>query len=251
MKYTTYFLGLLFTVPFYIFAAEPSVVSFEVVASSNLESTPEETPIPFLWTTISSAGVNLRISCNEHISATITTESASSIPKCATLAFTNALPANGAATILFVNNSTAPESITVTLVPMRTNGDFDATHGKELTFRVLPNSTSVNASETPSQFSSITPKSLTEAPTEVPVFKKTFAKNLARGSQGDDVVALQEFLKQDPAIYPEGIVIGIFGPATERAVKRLQVKYQIANVGVPGYGNVGPKTRALINSLNK
>jgi len=62
---------------------------------------------------------------------------------------------------------------------------------------------------------------------------------------------LQEFLAKDSAVYPEAVISGYFGPATERAVKRLQVKYSIANAGTAGYGAVGPKTRVLLNSLNK
>lgn len=250
MKYTTFILGLLFLVPLYAFAADPSVDSFTAIASPNLERTPEGTPIPISWTTKASAGANFRLSCNEHIVTTIATDSASSTPKCATLAFVGSLPANGAATILFRNNSFAAESITVTLVPARTEGGFDTAHGEELVFRILPKGISVDVPENAVQPQNITPKSLTDTHV-VLAQKKTFTKNLARGSQGPDVRTLQEFLKKDSAVYPEGIVNGTFGPATERAVKRLQVKYKIANSWTPGYGNVGPKTRELLNSLNQ
>ena len=77
-----------------------------------------------------------------------------------------------------------------------------------------------------------------------------FIHFLKRGSQGNDVSALQKFLKKDYTIYPEGIVNGNFGPATERAIKRFQKKYGIAASGVVGYGTVGPNTRAKLNSLS-
>ncbi len=71
-------------------------------------------------------------------------------------------------------------------------------------------------------------------------------KDLSRGSEGSDVTILQKFLAQDKAIYPEGVVNGTFGPATERAVKRFQAKHGISQVG-----RVGPATRAKIAEVSK
>lgn len=75
---------------------------------------------------------------------------------------------------------------------------------------------------------------------------------LNKGDSGDDVVNLQIFLAQDPAIYPEGSVVGQYGPATERAVQRFQKKYGIVSSGTPvstGYGSVGSRTLALLQKL--
>ena len=63
------------------------------------------------------------------------------------------------------------------------------------------------------------------------------------------VVSLQKFLSQDPALYGEGIASGYFGSLTESAVKRFQERYGIAKGGDAGFGFVGPKTRAKLNSL--
>jgi len=41
------------------------------------------------------------------------------------------------------------------------------------------------------------------------------------GKQGE-VLALQIMLAKEPEIYPEGVMSGTFGPATERALKKLQ-----------------------------
>ena len=84
------------------------------------------------------------------------------------------------------------------------------------------------------------------SPTPTPALPAGAAitKTLLRGSQNDEVSTLQAFLAQDPAIYPEGLVTGYFGPATERAVKRFQEKYGIDPIGI-----VGPKTRAKLNEL--
>jgi len=69
-------------------------------------------------------------------------------------------------------------------------------------------------------------------------------KQLRVGMTGDDVKILQEFLATDPDIYPEGLISGYFGPMTERAVKKLQKRMCLDQVG-----NVGPKTMWRINEL--
>lgn len=75
-------------------------------------------------------------------------------------------------------------------------------------------------------------------------------RTLSPGSEGDDVKALQQILGRDPAIYPEGKVTNRYGPATTRAVKRFQKKYNIATDGNLGFGIVGPKTCQMIISLS-
>lgn len=75
-------------------------------------------------------------------------------------------------------------------------------------------------------------------------------RGLVRGARGDDVKALQIFLSADKELYPEGDATGFFGPATQRAVGRFQVKYGIANPGDSGYGDVGPKTRAQLKAMS-
>jgi peptidoglycan hydrolase-like protein with peptidoglycan-binding domain len=48
------------------------------------------------------------------------------------------------------------------------------------------------------------------------------SSTLTIGSSGAQVSALQQFLAADPAIYPEGLVTGYFGPLTQAAVMRYQ-----------------------------
>lgn len=67
---------------------------------------------------------------------------------------------------------------------------------------------------------------------------------LIEGMQNEQVTALQKILARYPDVYPEGLVTGYFGPATERAVMRFQ-----KNNGLEQVGYVGPKTRVLLNSL--
>jgi len=80
----------------------------------------------------------------------------------------------------------------------------------------------------------------------------TLTRTLQRGTSGSDVTSLQAFLAGDSRIYPEGTISGYFGPLTEAAVQRFQVRHAIVTSGSPattGYGVVGPATRAAIASL--
>lgn len=84
-------------------------------------------------------------------------------------------------------------------------------------------------------------------------FAYTFSRLLRSGSSGQDVAELQKILKKDPSIYPEGVVSGYFGSATERAVQRFQITHGLATRDTPlsaGYGIVGPKTRAKLNEIS-
>ncbi|MDO8561824.1 MAG: peptidoglycan-binding domain-containing protein [bacterium] len=79
------------------------------------------------------------------------------------------------------------------------------------------------------------------SPSACPLFGTT----LKKGSSGDAVTRLQRFLARDPGVYPEAIVNGSYGPLTEAAVKRWQVKFKIVTSGTPdtsGFGAVGPRT---------
>jgi hypothetical protein len=72
------------------------------------------------------------------------------------------------------------------------------------------------------------------------------------GSRGTNVTNLQDYLKDNPTFYPEGLVTGYFGSLTRAAVQRFQAFYGIVSSGTPastGYGRVGPTTLAKINSL--
>lgn len=65
----------------------------------------------------------------------------------------------------------------------------------------------------------------------------TLTRSLKRGSRGEDVKQLQEFLAQDSTIYPEGLATGYYGIGTEAAVKKWQAKN-----GLPSVGAVGRQT---------
>lgn len=71
----------------------------------------------------------------------------------------------------------------------------------------------------------------------------TLTRNLSLGLTGEDVRKIQELLA-GTEFYPESIVTGYFGPLTERAVKRVQSRF-----GIDQVGNVGPITRGTLNQL--
>src|SRR4051812_16939917 len=65
------------------------------------------------------------------------------------------------------------------------------------------------------------------------------SRNLSRGSQGDDVRGLQEFLLRDG--YLQASATGYFGPMTARAVSQWQSAEGIQRVGA-----FGPLSRARL-----
>ena len=84
----------------------------------------------------------------------------------------------------------------------------------------------------------------------------SLTRGLDLGSTGEDVRTLQKILNSDPATRVASSGVGspgrettYFGPATQSAVKKFQVKYAIASQGNAGYGYVGPATRAKLNTL--
>lgn len=88
----------------------------------------------------------------------------------------------------------------------------------------------------------------TAAPTALPATPaprqesaKPFPTNLGKGQSNDFVRDLQNILRSDPKIYPEGIVSGYYGQLTEEAIKRLQKKY-----GLPATGVVDENTQNVI-----
>ena len=77
----------------------------------------------------------------------------------------------------------------------------------------------------------------------------TFVRSMKRGTNGNDIKKLQEVLLGVSGVYTDGEVTGYFGPATAKAVGRLQAMYGIAQEGEAGYGEVGPKTRRKLNEI--
>lgn len=78
-----------------------------------------------------------------------------------------------------------------------------------------------------------------------------FTRTIQYDSRGGDVANLQVYLKAYPAIYPEGLVTGYFGVATEKAVQRWQSEHGVVSSGdrySTGFGVVGPKTASAMRA---
>ena len=70
----------------------------------------------------------------------------------------------------------------------------------------------------------------------------TIERRLGVGSRGADVEALQAFLGVESS--------GYYGALTRKAVQAFQEQYGIARQGEPGYGDVGPATRAKLREVS-
>lgn len=71
--------------------------------------------------------------------------------------------------------------------------------------------------------------------TPVFVFAETDStppNSFQKGVSGEFVKDIQNILKNDSSIYPQGLVTGFFGVATEQAIKKLQAKYGLPQTGV-------------------
>ena len=77
-----------------------------------------------------------------------------------------------------------------------------------------------------------------------------FSENLWKGMRGNSVLRLQELLATDPTLYPAGITSGFYGFLTQQAVQRFQLRYNVvSSPRSPGYGVVGPRTRAMLERV--
>jgi peptidoglycan hydrolase-like protein with peptidoglycan-binding domain len=71
-----------------------------------------------------------------------------------------------------------------------------------------------------------------------------FTAPVVLNATNDSIKLLQSILKTDPAIYPEGITSGLFGPLTEAALRRFQAAYSL-----PASGVFTTETEAIFNSV--
>ncbi len=83
-----------------------------------------------------------------------------------------------------------------------------------------------------------------------------FTKALVVGVASSDVKRLQQLLNSDPdtkigssGAGSPGHETTLYGALTKKAVQKFQVKYKVAKPGDIGYGNLGPKTRAMIAKI--
>jgi hypothetical protein len=223
-------------------AAGPSVSSFS--ASANAIASGGS--VTYAWGSSNTAGTNLQFNCSTNLIVMAVVGEATTTLPCNTPAFSSALAASGTQSILVINPNTYPQILTATLFPRDSNGVYLGTLSKTATTLVLVPGTSVTppaAPAVPAAAATTTAAGVTADP-HAPI-----TIGLEKGMTNPQVSILQTFLARDKSIYPGGLVTGYFGVATDAGVKSFQIKYGIAKPGDSGYGYVGPKTRAKINSL--
>lgn len=159
--------------------------------------------------------------------------------------------------VAFVNETDIPRTVRVGILPARSNGELS--QGQFISFYVFGKSvTALPGTAKSATAPSSAPKtqSVKPAPTKTPGTVGTgngttpnpaaITLNLKPGSRSNQVIILQKLLAKDSTLYPEAAVTGYFGPATERAVKRFQLKYRIHRKGDDGYGIVDKATRDML-----
>lgn len=94
------------------------------------------------------------------------------------------------------------------------------------------------------------------APPVAPTVSPIFTRALSPGATHADVKRLQQLLNSDPETRIAESGAGspksetkYFGSLTTKAIQKFQVKYGVAGPGIPGYGNLGPKTRAKLQEI--
>jgi len=112
--------------------------------------------------------------------------------------------------------------------------------------------TKINQSQ--AQINQLLKQSEEQLVTEKPVTSThCITSDLFLGMTNNEVKILQEGLKQDTDIYPEGLVTGYFGPLTKAAVIRFQEKYASDILNPWGFnkgtGYAGTTTKAKFNTL--
>jgi peptidoglycan hydrolase-like protein with peptidoglycan-binding domain len=240
------------------------------------------------WTTENASGVNIKFNCNEYLSAAKIENQATTTVACGNFIFNQPITGTSA-TVSVTNMTNSNQTVTASILPAIGNGVYSGVQQKNVNITVLgigitslpptvqtPATNQTQASVTagatsiagcmpgyrfstltgqacPANIASVPAPSTNETQYSVATTaskKTTFTKSLTIGSRGADVTFLQQFFANQPEIYGSGVLVtGYFGPLTEALVKKFQEKYDIAAKGNPGYGYVGPKTRAKLNSV--
>lgn len=206
------------------------------------------------WQVKNTGGVNVRTVCPGDLTFINYASTTKRESYCGELLFSDALSASSTVSVKVINGIDTARNVAFLLVPQISGGNYDTQSGKSVEVRVEAKSVKALPTQTtgPGVSNGATPAVIPGIGSVNAIINKNpnaykFMKYLEKGSRGADVTALQNYLKTFPDLYPEGLVTGTFGPATERAIGRFQEKYGIAKKGQVGYGVVGPRTRAKLN----
>jgi hypothetical protein len=107
--------------------------------------------VNFSWNIQNAAGANLQLSCVSGLSATSSKDPTVILP-CAKPAFSEDLSAKGTVALYFLSKDELRHSITITLLPAKKAGEYDATLAKSITLYVDPpkqSASELSSSSTP------------------------------------------------------------------------------------------------------
>lgn len=162
---------------------------------------------------------------------------------------------NGTESVMSYNLTNSNDEVTVTITPSSTLCSGSAT-STPASSRSDERISGGGGSPTAVTVPGVVAETPAATVTATNSYRVTLTTNLSSGSRGESVRDLQRFLNS------HGFTIATTGPGspgketvmygnlTVKAVQKFQEKYNIAKPGVPGYGRVGPKTRAKINELS-
>lgn len=205
--------------------------------------------LSLVWSTKYTNGVNLKVDCDDSLSFTLATTSGGQAINCSTLLVDTYFSPNSSVGIVINNSSKDQKTAYISLLSQLSTGGFDGINTKKIAVQVAPKGQAVvyngEVTSTPTVQSTSNVNSTSK---KIISPRKKFTKILTFGVKSDDVSALQEFLYKN-GYYPEGLITGYMGAMTTKAVKKFQEDMGIVKPGQVGYGNVGPATRAKLNSL--
>ncbi len=237
-------------------AQKPVALSYFTASRQNIFSGDS---VSFSWSFLNASGINLKLSCASSITASYFTSATTTALPCDDYAWKNALGPTGSTSITFSNIGMYGQTSTVSIFPQLNDMTYSGSQSASIKINVepvtkVPTTSAALPSTTPTSSPAANSPPPAPAPAPVPptspAGKNIFKRALDVGSRSDDVKLLQIFLAKDKSVYPEGYTTGYFGPITGRAVGRFQLKYGLVKSSQDsGYGFVGPKTRALLNSL--
>lgn len=217
-----------------------SLISF--VATPPKISSDDNTTL--LWATKYTNAVTLKADCVDGVSVMFVTSTTTGALPCNKILSEVGYAPNGSTTVTFLNTTTDAKTVWFTLYPQLPGGGFDGVRTLRTSVSVYPKG-QVPDKNTTTISTSVGQTQVTPSATK----KFVFTKLLKLGTRNSDVTELQKILAADKTLYPEGVVSGYFGPATQKAVGRFQIKYGLSKNGEVGYGQVGPKTREKLNAV--
>lgn len=238
--------------------------------------------VVFDWTVANGNGANIKFACTSQVQMQTFSSATTTTLACGDYAWKLPLPAAASTSVTFLSSNPYDETVTATIFPYLKNGTYSGAYTQTVKINILavpktpaslvqpvqaparqieivsgpknfiaPSSGAVKRMEAPTAPATTPARTTTPASTPpVNLGENVFWRSLTFGTRGADVTLLQRFLAKDRSLYPEGLVTGVYGPATKRAVGRFQMKYGLVrSASDKNYGLVDTNTRTMLNLL--